>query len=110
MSYAQRKNKITKRDPSVLSKWANRPAPASIQKFSEEQKKLWHDLNRYVTANGGAIVSAPYSSLIRIEITSENSILPEKLKAVHPSDRGRITRVTSDGIVSAGVIEIHLPR
>ena len=108
MPYADRRNKQSKADIAALSKWANHPAPASAQKVCEERRKLWHDLNRYVRQEGGAIVSLPYSRTIRIEIP-RTSTLATKLAAFHPHHSGSVTRVTSDGIVAADVLVIDLP-
>ena len=62
----------------------------------EKRCELWHALNRFITEHGGCVVSAPFSSPIRIE-APRDSTLPKRLaKAGYDFVfRGQLTRIGS---------------
>ncbi len=68
MAYTDRKNRMTKADIAATSQWANRPAPVSVKKISEEQRRLWSALNEYIRQHGGFVVSLPFASPMRVEV------------------------------------------
>ncbi len=96
--------RVNKYDPKAAA-----AVPAS--RMSERRCNLWNALNRYVREQGGAIVSIPYWSPVRIEI-GRGSDLPVKLVGFgySPHHAGTVTRVTSKGFVPADIIEIDLPK
>jgi hypothetical protein len=78
----------------------------------KRRNELWQNLNRYVRENGGAVVSIPGTSPLRIEI-SKTSNLPTQLidagYAVHQA--GRVTRIGGPKtFMEADVIEVDLPK
>jgi hypothetical protein len=80
----------------------------------KRRNELWQSLNRFVRENGGAVVSIPGLSPLRIEI-SKNSNLPTQLidagYAVHQA--GRTSRVGGDPknpFEQVDVIEVDLPK
>jgi len=62
----------------------------------EKRRALWHALNRFITELGGFVVSAPFSSPIRIE-APRDSTLPKRLAEAGYDVvfRGQLTRIGS---------------
>ena len=58
--------------------------------------ELWHALNRFITENGGFVVSAPFASPVRIE-SPRDSTLPKRLTEAGYDlvFRGQLTRIGS---------------
>ncbi len=107
MTYSERTAKA-----EILSKWAKVKPPAGtvIKKITQERRRLWNALNKYITDQGGFVVSPPFASPLRIEIMP-GSPLPARLRELGytPGHAESITRVTGDGIKNADVIYIDLP-
>jgi hypothetical protein len=80
----------------------------------ERRNQLWSALNRYVRESGGAVVSAPGISPLRVEV-AKNSSLPKTLTdAGYSVSLGeRVTRVVGDSrnpFEQMDVLWIDLPR
>jgi hypothetical protein len=80
MSYAERKNTLTKKQLASMSKWATqRPSAAEeAAKVSQQRRDLWTALNAFITERGGAIVTPMFVSPVRIEVPPDSE-LPAKL-------------------------------
>ncbi len=94
MAYADRKNTMSKKDITTLSKWANQPRREGEAAISQRQRDLWDALNQYVTERGAAIVSVKYANPVRLEI-SLDSPLADKLRdlghdVIYKSEETRI--------------------
>ncbi len=63
-----------------------------LQKITEEKRKLWTALNDYIRAEGSFIVSPPYATPVRLEITNKDSALPALLAryGYNPHYAGRL--------------------
>ena len=117
MAYADRTEKLSKLEMArINSKWAARPSgEGAAKKISEERRRLWDALNKYIGAHGGFLVSPPYASPLRLELinnTDAKTDLSGKLTdfgyTLHQV--GSVSRVTGSGIAGADVYEFDLPR
>ena len=77
MSYAERKQTLSKKDIAAMSKWANRPR-ADQPEISEKRRALWQALNQFITERGGFVTSVQFASPVRIEVAPDSE-LPAKL-------------------------------
>ncbi len=77
----------------------------------EKRRELFEAFNKFVSEQGGWIVSSPGAKRIRIE-TPENSSLPIRLaeQGIRLHYVGTGTRNAVTGIVPVDLIEITLPR
>jgi hypothetical protein len=87
---------------------------STAETAKRRRNELWQNLNRYIRENGGAVVSIPGLSPLRIEI-SKNSNLPTQLidagYAVHQAGRtSRIGGGPTNPFEQVDVIEIDLPK
>jgi hypothetical protein len=78
------------------------------------RNELWQNLNRYIRENGGAVVSIPGLSPLRIEI-SKNSNLPTQLSnaGYQCHQAGRTSRIGGDPknpFEQVDVVEVDLPK
>jgi len=81
MSYAERKNTLSKKQIAAMSKWAaQRPnAAEEAAKISQQRRGLWDALNDFLRQNGAAIVSVKYANPVRIEMAPDSE-LPARLR------------------------------
>ena len=95
--------------PQRISDWLNRPQverPDALEKRIE----LWTALNKYVSDNGGWVVSIPGKKLVRVELPLGSS-LPARLAefgytATHCTISTRLHRGT---IMPVDVFQLSLP-
>jgi hypothetical protein len=96
MTYAERKNTLSKKDIASMSKWAaQRPNAADeAAKISQQRRNLWDALHDFIRKGGGAIVSLKYENPVRLEIPVD-SPLADKLRELGWTliDRGQETRI-----------------
>ncbi len=96
----------------AVQKAAATPDPQTRQqKISEERRRLWDAIARFVHDNGGWVTSIPHTSPIRIE-AGINSNLQDKL-AEHGCPaiyRYRETRIVGDTFHVRNVFELSLPK
>jgi hypothetical protein len=127
MSYAQRKNTLTKKQLASFSKWANRPRADQPNEITERRRDLWRALNQFVADHGGFVTSVQFASPIRIEVPV-GSTLPTKLAevgydllfreqttrlgaaSVQHDRRGRPRPVTGYAFYTVDVFELKLPK
>lgn len=86
-----------------------KPVRAEHTPVSERQRRLWTALNKYITANGGTVVSIPF--LKNLRLVAPGSPLPAKLLefgySVHYA--GTETRIAPNGhFVPVDIVEITL--
>jgi hypothetical protein len=77
--------------------------------ISEQRRKLWDALHAFIHSNGGAVVSVPGATVLRVEIPQDSS-LPTKLTEAgwSPHHCGVTTRIGPTGFKAVDVIEISL--
>jgi hypothetical protein len=129
MSYAERKNTLSKKQIAAMSKWATqRPSAAEeAAKVSQQRRSLWDALNEFIRKDGGAVVSVKYTSPIRIEAATDSE-LPARLRELgydlmfreqatrlgaaplEHDRRGRPRPVTGYSAISVNVYELRLPK
>ena len=85
---------------------------STAEAAKRRRNELWDNLNRYVRESGGAVVSLPGASPLRVEVV-QNSNLPRLLMdagyAVHLGER--ITRIGGpETFTQADVIWVDLPK
>ena len=62
----------------------------------EKRCELWHTLSRFITEHGGFVVSAPFSSPIRIEAPRDSTLSKRLAEAGYDLVfRGQLTRIGS---------------
>src|ERR1700741_290798 len=76
MSYAERKNTLSKKQIAAMSKWAAQRPNAADEKAKAQQqhRELFDGLNEFLIKNGGAITSVKYASQIRLELVRGSSL------------------------------------
>jgi hypothetical protein len=87
---------------------------SNIDAQRRRRNELWQNLNRYIRENGGAVVSIPGTSPLRVEI-SKNSNLPTTLAnaGYQCHQAGRTTRIVGDAknpFEQVDVIQVDLPK
>jgi len=99
MSYAERKEKYDSK------------TGIPVRSVSNEHRRLWDAINKFVHLQGGAITTQPHRWPHRLE-TRTNSSLSAKLQEFGYSLHcvGRTSRITIDGFVQADVIKIDVPK
>jgi hypothetical protein len=73
----------------------------------ERRKNLFEALHKFISQQGGWLVSPPGAREIRIEIPKKSD-LPTKLTHYNPRHCGVSTRIVSSGFVPVDVIAIYL--
>jgi hypothetical protein len=94
MSYAERRNTLSKKQIASMSKWAAARPKADEATISARQRNLWDALNQYVTERGAAIVSVKYANPLRIEVATDSE-LPARLRELgyDPTFCEQVTRI-----------------
>lgn len=91
--------------------WRNQAfAERANREAARRRTELWQALNKWITQNGGWVVSLPSNPRLRIE-TRRDSNLASKLVQLSYAPRlcGVNTRLTSSGIIPIDILEIKLP-
>jgi len=87
--------------------------PNKEPKLSEQRRAFWDSLHGWIRNHGGAIVSAPYLSPVRIELPIEKAMVAHKLQDLGYClvDRGNESRIGgTQPYYTVRVYELPLPR
>lgn len=77
-NYSRRKNVLTAKDKTAMSKWATKPAPDAAK---IDRTRLWESLNAFVMKHQARIVSPLHSFPLRLQVPLDSE-LPQKLKDI----------------------------